>query len=319
MENQLNGYTAFLLGLIASLIIGKLIIKKLHNLKYGQSIREEGPQSHFKKNGTPTMGGIIFLLSFMIVILVNNNYNCNLLIIIIGTYGLAIIGFVDDYKIIKLKTNEGISAKEKIIGQLIVGLFVSVLGYYFLGSDIFIPFININFELKLWYIPINILFVIALTNSVNLTDGLDGLSTTITIIVASFFLIVSIVFNQSFMIIVTSSLIGVLFGFLYYNWNPAKIFMGDVGSLALGGMVATIAIIFKLQLIVPFIGVIYLLETMSVIIQVSYFKKYKKRVFKMAPIHHHYELCGLSEKRIVLKFVLITVIGFIISLFILFL
>lgn len=318
MENQLNIYTSFLLGFIVSLILGKLLIKKLTILKYGQSIREEGPKSHFKKTGTPTMGGIIFILSFLIVILVNYNFNIDLFIIIVASLGLALIGFIDDYKIIKLKSNEGISPKQKIVSQILVALLVSILGYYYLGSDVFIPFISRSFEMGLFYIPFNIFFVVALTNSVNLTDGLDGLSTTVTIIVLSFFLIVSVVLKENFLAIIIISMIGALFGFLYYNWNPAKIFMGDVGSLSLGGLIASLAIVLKLQLLIPIVGVIYMLETISVIIQVYFFKRYGKRVFKMTPIHHHYELSGYSEKNIVKKFTLVTIIGCLIGLLLLF-
>ncbi len=159
----------------------------------------------------------------------------------------------------------------------------------------------------------------ALTNSVNLTDGLDGLSTTVTIIVLSFFLIVSIILKEIFLAITIISMIGALLGFLYYNWNPAKIFMGDVGSLSLGGLIASIAIILKLQLLIPIVGIIYMVETISVIIQVYFFKRYGKRVFKMTPIHHHYELSGYSEKNIVKKFALITIVGCLIGLLLLFL
>jgi len=319
MENQLNIYTAFLISIIITLLIGKILIKKLTVLKYGQSIRKEGPQSHLKKTGTPTMGGIIFLLAFLFIIVVNGNFNENVLIILLSTYGLASIGFIDDYKIIKLKSNEGISPKQKILGQVVIALIVSIMGYYFLGSDILIPFLNKYIELKWIYIPFNILFIVALSNSVNLTDGVDGLSTTVTIIVLGFFLITSIVFKQYYLSILIAGAIGGLFGFLYYNINPAKVFMGDVGSLSLGGLVAGIAMVLKLQLIIPIIGIIYFIETLSVIIQVLYFKKFGKRVFKMTPIHHHYELSGLSENQIVKKFALITIFGFICSMLILFL
>jgi len=319
MGNQLNIYTAFLISIIITLLIGKILIKKLTFLKYGQSIRKEGPQSHLKKTGTPTMGGIIFLFAFLFITIANGNFNNNVFIILLSTYGLASIGFIDDYKIIKLKTNEGISAKQKILGQVVIALIVSIMGYYFLGSDILVPFLNNYIELKWIYFPFNIFFIVALSNSVNLTDGVDGLSTTVTIIVLGFFLITSIVFKQYYLSILITGAIGALFGFLYYNINPAKVFMGDVGSLSLGGLVAGIAMVLKLQLFVPIIGIIYFTETVSVIIQVFYFKKFGKRVFKMTPIHHHYELSGLSENQIVKKFALITILGFVCSMLILFL
>ncbi len=319
MGNQLNIYTAFLISIIITLLIGKILIKKLTFLKYGQSIRKEGPQSHLKKTGTPTMGGIIFLFAFLFITIANGNFNNNVFIILLSTYGLASIGFIDDYKIIKLKTNEGISAKQKILGQVVIALMVSIMGYYFLGSDILVPFLNNYIELKWIYFPFNIFFIVALSNSVNLTDGVDGLSTTVTIIVLGFFLITSIVFKQYYLSILITGAIGALFGFLYYNINPAKVFMGDVGSLSLGGLVAGVAMVLKLQLFVPIIGIIYFTETVSVIIQVFYFKKFGKRVFKMTPIHHHYELSGLSENQIVKKFALITILGFVCSMLILFL
>jgi len=319
MENQLNIYIAFFLSLIVALLVGKILIKKLTVLKYGQSIREEGPQSHFKKTGTPTMGGVIFLSVFLFVIVFNGNFNSNICIILFVMYGLALIGFVDDYRIIKFKSNEGISAKQKIIAQVIIALIASIMAYHFLGSDIFIPFLNKNIELNWIYYPFNILFIVALSNAVNLTDGLDGLSTTVTIIVLIFFFTIAIIFNEYYLSILIAAAIGSLFGFLYYNINPAKVFMGDVGSLSLGGLISGIAMVLKLQLIIPIIGIIYFVETMSVIIQVLYFKKYGKRVFKMTPIHHHYELSGLTENQIVRKFSFITILGFICSLLILFL
>lgn len=318
MKNNLNFILALTIGFFIAIIIGKPLIEKLRRLKYGQSIRKEGPKAHLEKSGTPTMGGIMFLCAFLITIIINFNFNFKLILLLVSTFGLALVGFIDDYKIIKYKTNEGITAKQKIFGQFLVGLIVSLIGYYFLGSEIYIPIFNLYLDLKLFYILFNIIFIVALANSVNLTDGLDGLSTSVTIIVLSFFSIVSFLLKGDFVLIVSMAMIGSLLGFLYFNWNPAKIFMGDVGSLALGGFVASLAIVLKLQLIVPIIGIIYFVETASVIIQVYYFKKHGKRVFKMTPIHHHYELLGNTEKDIVKKFSLVTLLGLIISLLLLF-
>jgi phospho-N-acetylmuramoyl-pentapeptide-transferase len=314
--NRLNLLLAFFIGGLFSLVLGKFLIKKLHDLKYGQSIRVEGPEAHYSKKGTPTMGGFIFLTSLMFVLLINMNYSFKFVLIVLSTYGLGLVGFLDDYKIIKYKTNDGLSPKQKIIGQFLVSLAVTLLAYYYIGSEILIPIWNIPFDLGYFYIVFNIFFILAVTNSVNLTDGLDGLSTSVTIIVLAFFVIPGILMKEQFVLVAIGGMIGSLLGFLYYNWNPAKVFMGDVGSLAVGGFVAAISIIFKMQLFIPIIGFVYFMETLSVIIQVIYFKRTGKRVFKMAPIHHHFELTGNSEKKIVLIFSMITLIGGLIGMII---
>jgi phospho-N-acetylmuramoyl-pentapeptide-transferase len=309
MINRLNLLLTIFIGVLFSLVLGKFLIKKLHDLKYGQSIREEGPEAHYSKKGTPTMGGFIFLGSLLFILIININFNYKWILIAISTYGLGLVGFLDDYKIIKYKTNDGLSPKQKIIGQFLVSLAVTLLAYYRIGSEILIPLWNTSLDLGYFYIIFNIFFILAVTNSVNLTDGLDGLSTTVTIIVLAFFLIPAVLLKDQLLLIFISGMIGSLLGFLFYNWNPAKVFMGDIGSLALGGFVAAIAIIFKMQLFIPVIGFVYFMETLSVIIQVFYFKRTGKRVFKMTPIHHHFELSGNSEKEIVFKFALITLIG----------
>ena len=309
MINRLNLLLAIFIGIVFSLVLGNFLIKKLHDLKYGQSIREEGPEAHYSKKGTPTMGGFIFLGSLLLIFIINMNFNFKFFLIIISTYGLGLVGFLDDYRIIKYKTNDGLSPKQKIIGQFLVSLAVTLLAYYNLSSEILIPLWGITLDLGYFYILFNVFFILAVTNSVNLTDGLDGLSTTVTIIVLTFFVIPGILLGDHLVLIAISGMIGSLLGFLFFNWNPAKVFMGDVGSLALGGFVAAISIIFKMQLFIPIIGFVYFMETLSVIIQVFYFKRTGKRVFKMTPIHHHFELSGNTEKEIVLKFSLITLIG----------
>src|SRR6056297_1390404 len=309
MINRLNLLLAIFIGVLFSLVLGKVLIKKLHDLKYGQSIREEGPEAHYSKKGTPTMDGFIFLSSLLMILIINMNFSLRFILVITSTYGLGLVGFLDDYKIIKYKTNDGLSPKQKIIGQFLVSLAVTLLAYYNIGSDILIPLWNITIDLGYFYILFNVFFILAVTNSVNLTDGLDGLSTTVTIIVLAFFVVPGIFLEDQLVLIAISGMIGSLLGFLFYNWNPAKVFMGDIGSLALGGFVAAIAIILKMQLFIPIIGFVYFMETLSVIIQVAYFKKTGKRVFKMTPIHHHFELSGSTEKEIVFKFSLITLIG----------
>lgn len=309
MINRLNLLLAIFIGILFSLVLGKFLIKKLHDLKYGQSIREEGPEAHYSKKGTPTMGGFIFLGSLFIILIINMNFSYKFFLIIMSTYGLGLVGFLDDYKIIKYKTNDGLSPKQKIIGQFLVSLAVTLLAYNIIGSDILLPFWNKTLDLGYFYILFNVFFILAVTNSVNLTDGLDGLSTTVTIIVLAFFVVPGVMLKDQLVLIAICGMIGSLLGFLFYNWNPAKVFMGDIGSLALGGFVAAISIIFKMQLFIPIIGFVYFMETLSVIIQVFYFKRTGKRVFKMTPIHHHFELSGNTEKEIVLKFSFITLLG----------
>jgi len=318
MINRLSFIVAIILGGLFSLILGKFLIKKLHDLKYGQSIRVEGPEAHYTKKGTPTMGGFIFLISTFIVLLMNMNFNFEFLILILSTYGLGLVGFLDDYKIIKYKKNDGLSPKQKIIGQFLVALAVSILAYVYIGSEVLIPIGNKSFDLGYFYIIFNLVFIVAVTNSVNLTDGIDGLSTSVTIIVLAFFIVIGVITKSSFILVAIGGMVGSLCGFLYFNWNPAKVFMGDVGSLALGGFIAALSILFKIQLFIPIVGFVYFMETLSVIIQVIYFKKTGKRVFKMTPIHHHFELSGNTEKRIVMKFSAITLIGGALSLFLYF-
>lgn len=318
MINRLSFLLAIVLGGIFSVILGKYLIQKLHDLKYGQSIRMEGPEAHYSKKGTPTMGGFIFLISTLMVMIINMNFNFEFFILMISTYGLGLVGFLDDYKIIKYKKNDGLSPKQKIVGQFLVSLAVTLLAYKYIGSELLIPIWNKSIDIGYFYILFNLIFIVAVTNSVNLTDGLDGLSTSVTIIVLAFFIVPSLLLKDNLVLVAIGGMIGSLIGFLYFNWNPAKIFMGDVGSLALGGFVAAISIIFKMQLFIPIIGFVYFMETLSVIIQVIYFKKTGKRVFKMTPIHHHFELSGDSEKKIVAKFSLITLLGSILGLLIYF-
>lgn len=314
----MNKVYIFLISLILSLFLGKILIKKLEEFKFGQSIRKEGPKSHYKKSGTPTMGGVIFLISFFIISLFSLKINLETVMILLTIYGLGLIGFIDDLFIIKTGSNEGIKPKQKILGQILISTIVSIFAYRYLGTKVYFPFFVNTINLSLLYIPFNIFFIVALSNSVNLTDGLDGLSTSVTIIVLASLLIPAIIFRNNLIQKSIIILIGGLMAFLFYNKKPAKVFMGDVGSLALGGAVAIFSIILKLQFFIPFIGIIYFAESLSVIIQVLYFKKSSKRVFKMTPIHHHYELLGFKEVEIVKKFSFYTFLGSILALYMMF-
>lgn len=309
---------AILLGLGISLLLGHLVIPILHKLKFGQYIRKDGIQTHLKKAGTPTIGGIIFIFATLIgTIIMTQGIGDEAMIALYAFIGFGFVGFLDDILKIIHKDNLGLKAGQKMILLLIISLALSYYGYKsgIIGSKILIPFVNKSFDLGIFYIPFLVFYFLAYTNAVNLTDGLDGLSTSITILVVAFFAIVSFGMAHYSLSIFCFILVGALLGFLRYNAFPAKVFMGDTGSLALGGAVAAVAMILKLELLSAIVGGIYVLETISVILQVSSFKLTGKRIFKMAPIHHHFEKCGWSEIKIVTIFSLITVVLCIISFF----
>ena len=305
------------ISFIFSLILGPIFIPILHKLKFGQNIRKEGPKSHQKKAGTPTMGGIIFFISVAATILIMGpSFTDPKMIILYSFLAFGFIGFLDDMLKIIHKDNLGLKAGQKMILLLIFSVALAVYGYKNIGTDILIPLgSGFKLNLGLLYIPFIIIYYAAVTNAVNLTDGIDGLATSVTIIVLTFFTIVAFKTGQKDVAIFSIALCGALLGFLKYNAFPAKIFMGDTGSLALGGAVGTIALMLKMELWVVIVGLMYVVKTLSVIIQVTSFKMTGKRVFKMAPIHHHFEQCGWSEVKIVTIFSLVTavlcIIGFI--------
>jgi phospho-N-acetylmuramoyl-pentapeptide-transferase len=300
-----------LIAFFISLILGPILIPLLHKLKFGQNIREEGPKSHKKKAGTPTMGGLIFIISsFIAMAILIRKPSDEAMIALYAFIAFGLIGAIDDGLKIIHKKNLGLKAAEKMVFLIIVS---GALGYYAatnprIGTHILIPFTQISFDLGMWYIPFVVLYFTATTNAVNLTDGLDGLATSVTLLVMTFFALVSFGLGHYTLSIFCGVIAGSLLGFLRYNAFPAQVFMGDTGSLALGGAIAAVAMILKLPLLVIIVGGIYAIETLSVIIQVGYFKLTKKRVFKMSPIHHHFELSGWHETKIVSVFSIITVI-----------
>ncbi|MDQ0149297.1 phospho-N-acetylmuramoyl-pentapeptide-transferase [Eubacterium multiforme] len=297
------------LGFIISIILGPIFIPMLHKFKFGQNIREEGPKSHFKKAGTPTMGGIIFIIAVTITMVVMRyNVSSKGMVILYSMIAFGFIGFLDDMLKIIHKNNLGLRAWQKMLLLLLFSVAMAYYSYNVLGSEIMVPFLGYNINLGIFYIPFVIIYYAATTNAVNLTDGLDGLATTVTIIVLIFFSIVSYKDGSYEVSIFSVALIGALLGFLRYNAYPAKIFMGDTGSLALGGALASIALMIKNPVVIVIVGGIYVFETLSVIIQVVSFKTTGKRVFKMAPVHHHFEQLGWSERKIVAIFSIITVI-----------
>jgi phospho-N-acetylmuramoyl-pentapeptide-transferase len=298
-----------LIAFLLSIIQGPLVIPMLHKLKFGQNIRAEGPKSHLKKAGTPTMGGIIFMVSTIITMLIIVRYtNDEAMIVLYCFIAFGLIGLIDDLLKITRKKNEGLTSKQKMLLLLVVA---GLVGYYAsikIGTDIMIPFLNKNIDLGVWYVPFIIIYFVATTNSVNLTDGLDGLATSVTIVVMTFFALVSNMMFHSTIAIFCAALAGALLGFLKFNSYKAQVFMGDMGSLALGGAVAAVGMILKIPLIVIIVGGVYVMEAISVIIQVLVFKATGKRVFKMSPIHHHFELVGWHETKIVAIFSIVTVL-----------
>ena len=300
---------AAVLSLLISLALGPIAIPALRRLKFGQNIRKEGPQSHLKKAGTPTIGGLIFIGATLITMLaLRLKWNDEAMIALYSLIAFGFIGFLDDLlKIIK-KDNEGLKAWQKMVLLLVFSGAIAYYGYLNLSTNMIIPFLGKKVALGMFYIPFVIFIYAATTNAVNLTDGLDGLASTVSVLVLTFFAVSSFILGHDSVGLFCIALIGGLIGFLKYNAYPARIFMGDTGSLAIGGAVATIAIILEIPLLIPVVGGIYVLETLSVILQVASFKLTGKRIFKMAPIHHHFEQCGWSEVKIVTVFSIVTVI-----------
>ena len=306
-----------LISFTISVILGPLVIPVLRRLKMGQTEREEGVQSHLKKAGTPTMGGVIILLSVVVTSVLYIKDYPKIIPILFVTLGFGLIGFLDDYLKVVLKRSDGLFPKQKMALQILV---TAVFAFYIVkftdvSLEILIPFSGGKL-LNIGWLAIPVLFfaVIGTVNGVNFTDGLDGLASSVTVLVATFFTVVSIG-KKSGIEPVTCAVVGALLGFLLFNVYPASVFMGDTGSLALGGFVASTAYMLQMPLFIMIVGLIYLVEVLSVIIQVTYFKKTGgKRIFKMAPIHHHFELCGWSETRVVAVFSIITAILCLIAL-----
>ena len=313
-------YTVFIPVLISfalSVIMGPVIIPVLRRLKMGQTEREDGVQSHLKKAGTPTMGGVIILLSIVITSVFYIPSYPKIIPILFVTLGFGLIGFLDDYLKVVMKRSDGLYPKQKMALQIVV---TAVFAFYLVKfTDVslamLIPFSGGQY-LNIGWLAIPLLFfaVIGTVNGVNFTDGLDGLASSVTVLVATFFTVAALGIDSGISPI-TCAVVGALLGFLLFNVYPASVFMGDTGSLALGGFVASAGYMLQMPIFIIIVGLIYLVEVLSVIIQVTYFKKTGgKRIFKMAPIHHHFELCGWSETRVVAVFSIITAILCLIAL-----
>lgn len=315
---------SFLVAFAASALIGRFLIPWLHALKAGQSIKEIGPVWHMAKQGTPTMGGIMFIAGIFIAILVTGwkdfaQGRFGALFVFLFALVFGVIGFLDDFMKVKYHKNEGLTASQKFLLQLAAAIVFTVLLRYtgYLTPDLYIPFFNVSFQLP-WavYMVFAAFVIVATVNAVNLTDGVDGLATGVTLPVALFYLVVSLMWKVTDLSIFAAALVGGLCAFLIYNFHPAKVFMGDTGSLFLGGTVCGLAFALDIPLIIVLVGIIYLLETLSDIIQVTYFKlTHGKRIFRMAPLHHHFEMGGWSEEKLFTVFTLVTLVCCVLAYF----
>lgn len=318
-----------MLAFAVAFIISLVVIPILRRKKIGQNERDDGPQSHLKKQGTPTMGGIIMIIALLIMGgILYLDYSgesteaeklvaTNFLPLLIATIGFGLIGFIDDFKKIVLNNTDGLKPRYKMLGLLIVATVFTVYltNVMNIGTDILIPFAKNTITLPIWiYIPFTILVMLATTNAINLTDGIDGLSTSVTTIILTCLTVIGIILGVKEIVIFGASLIGICLAFLLFNLHPAKVFMGDTGSLLLGGAVSVMAIYLKMPVLLLIIAIVPVLETLSDIIQVAHYKRTGKRVFKMAPLHHHFELSGWNENAIVSVFSIITLVACIVGL-----
>lgn len=288
---------------LLAVLLGPLFIPLLRRLKFGQQIREEGPQSHQKKKGTPTMGGIIILLALLLSFLRFSDKTGDFWVLLVAALGFGLVGFLDDYIKIVFKRSLGLTARQKLFGQLLFGIIVCVLLYRTDHSTaISVPGTDWSFDLGWFYYVFVIIIMFATSNSVNFTDGLDGLLAGTSAIAFGAYTIIAMRMTEHESAVFSAAMVGAVLGFLIFNRHPAKVFMGDSGSLAIGGGLAAVAILTKTELLLIVIGGVFVIEMLSVIIQVTSFKLRGKRIFKMSPIHHHYELSGWSEWRVVVTF-----------------
>jgi len=286
------------------LIAGPLVIPMLRRLKYGQSIREEGPERHYAKAGTPTMGGVLILVAVVIPSVIFAGNNPEVLLALAVTLGHGLIGFLDDFIKVVRKRSLGLKARQKLLGQIVMALALSYVAsiYFGRGTDIWIPVLGVTIDFGALYYLLIFIVLVGTTNAVNLTDGLDGLAAGTTTVAALAYAVIAMYFGKPHLAIFCAALAGACLGFLRYNAHPARVFMGDTGSLALGGALAAVAVMTKTEFLLVIVGGVFVIEALSVIIQVISFKSTGKRIFKMSPIHHHFELSGWSEKKVVTVF-----------------
>jgi phospho-N-acetylmuramoyl-pentapeptide-transferase len=300
-----------LVSFFIAVLIGPKVIDLLKKLKAGQTEREEGLESHQKKTGTPTMGGIIFLIPFVIIGIIYGTTHKEVIPVLILTIGFGIIGFLDDYIKVVRKHNLGLRAWQKILGQFIATMIfvLYVRNFTDISLAMKIPFTEIVLDFGFWNIPILFFIALGTANGTNFTDGVDGLCASVTAVVAGFFAVAGMHYGASGAEVMSSAMVGALLGYLVYNVYPGKVMMGDTGSLAIGGFVTAIAYVMQMPIFIVIVGFIYAFEVISVILQVSYFKiTHGKRIFRMAPIHHHFEKGGWSETKVVNVFTTITIL-----------
>ncbi|GAB2542965.1 phospho-N-acetylmuramoyl-pentapeptide-transferase [Gracilibacillus alcaliphilus] len=325
--NQLTFLATVAIAFLITVLLSPIIIPFLKRLKFGQSIREEGPQSHQKKSGTPTMGGVMIILSITITSLIvvfranGGHFDYEVFLLLLVLIGFGLLGFLDDFIKVVLKRNLGLTSKQKLLGQIVIAIiFYIVLLQQDFATTLLIPGTSFSFDLG-WFYPVFIIvMLVGASNAVNLTDGLDGLlAGTAAVAFGAFAILAWYGTPNTTVTLFSLTVVGALLGFLVFNAHPAKVFMGDTGSLALGGAIAAIAILLKLEILLVIIGGVFVIETLSVIIQVISFKTRGKRVFLMSPLHHHYELKGWSEWRVVTTFwavaVLFALLGIYIEVF----
>lgn len=300
---------AAVVAFAVSALAGPILIPVLHRLKFGQEIRTVGPSWHKAKSGTPTMGGLIFILAAVVATLLFARNTKGLAMLAVAL-GFGAIGFVDDFIKVVMKRNLGLTALQKFLAQVFVSVVFVLAGMHFhlLHTSVIVPFLGVPLDLQWFYIPFAVFLLIGVPNAVNLTDGLDGLASSVTVVVSLFFTVAALGIREQSVSVFSGIITGACLGFLLFNAYPAKVFMGDTGSLFLGGAVVSMALMMDLGLVLVIVGGVYVLETMSVIIQVTSFKLTGKRVFKMTPIHHHFELCGWSERKIVLAAIIASVL-----------
>lgn len=304
------------LALIITLVLGPFIIPLLRILKFGQSIRDDGPQRHLQKAGTPTMGGIIFLVGIVAAtfLAAEEPTSLEMIVLVGGTLGFALIGFIDDFIKVVMRRSLGLRAYQKLLGQFALAFLLTVIAVKVLGrgTDIALPFTGIHFDLGLFYYPLTVFIIVGINNAVNLTDGLDGLAAGTTLFTSVGFVLIAVLMSlqggvavlahESDLAVFAAAVAGGCLGFLRFNAYPARVFMGDTGSLALGGALVSLAVLSRAELILLLVGGVYVAEAFSVIIQVISFQTTGKRVFRMSPLHHHFELGGWSEWKVVAVF-----------------
>ncbi len=305
-----------IISFILTATLGKIIIPILKKLKVGQSERLDGPRAHLKKQGTPTMGGIMMIISIIVITttycIIDLKDIVPIIAIALASIGFGIVGFIDDFKKVVLKNTEGLNPKLKMLGLLIISVVYTMflVNYTNIGTDIIIPFINYDLTLPIWiYIPFTIFVMLAATNAVNLTDGVDGLAGSVSAIMITAISIMAIKMGYESISIFGAIVVGCCAGFLIYNFYKAKVMMGDTGSLLLGGVISSMTIYLKLPLILLLVAIIPVCETLSVIMQVMYFRKTGKRLFRMSPLHHHFELSGWRENKVVGVFSAVTIVA----------